>query len=126
MLRLNTIKAQPGATHYKKRLGRGSGSGHGPTAGKGDKGQLQRSGGSVRPGFRRRSDASCIVVFLSADSLILLAATSVLLNLHDLEVLTIKEITLRVACFTGNIIKGRYDRLTLSWEPVNVDESLSK
>src|SRR3954464_10791956 len=51
MLRLNTIKAQPGATHYRKRLGRGSGSGHGPTAGKGDKGQLARSGGSVRPGF---------------------------------------------------------------------------
>src|ERR1700739_2880762 len=51
MLRLNTIKAQPGATHKRKRLGRGSGSGHGPTAGKGDKGQLARSGGSVRPGF---------------------------------------------------------------------------
>src|ERR1700733_3883608 len=51
MLRLNTIKAQPGATHYRKRLGRGSGSGLGPTAGKGDKGQLQRSGGTSRPGF---------------------------------------------------------------------------
>src|SRR3954453_2050885 len=51
MLTLNTIKAQPGATHKTKRLGRGSGSGHGPTAGKGDKGQLARSGGSVRPGF---------------------------------------------------------------------------
>src|SRR6478735_7545299 len=51
MLKLNTIKAQPGATHKRKRLGRGSGSGHGPTAGKGDKGQLARSGGSVRPGF---------------------------------------------------------------------------
>src|SRR3954470_1632429 len=51
MLRLNTIKAQPGATQKRKRLGRGSGSGLGPTAGKGDKGQLQRSGGSVRAGF---------------------------------------------------------------------------
>src|SRR5271163_5305331 len=51
MLTLNTIKAQPGSTHKRKRLGRGSGSGHGPTAGKGDKGQLARSGGSVRPGF---------------------------------------------------------------------------
>ena len=51
MLTLNTIKAQPGSTHKRKRLGRGSGSGHGPTAGKGDKGQLQRSGGSVRAGF---------------------------------------------------------------------------
>ena len=51
MLTLNTIHAQPGATHRRKRLGRGSGSGHGPTAGKGDKGQLQRSGGHSRPGF---------------------------------------------------------------------------
>src|ERR1700681_4591003 len=51
MLRLNTIKAQLGATHKRKRLGRGSGSRHGPTAGKGDKGQLQRSGGHSRPGF---------------------------------------------------------------------------
>src|SRR3954466_16145644 len=51
MLKLNTIRAHLGATHKTKRLGRGSGSGHGPTAGKGDKGQLARSGGSVRPGF---------------------------------------------------------------------------
>src|SRR4051812_6070065 len=51
MLKLNTIKAQPGATHKRKRLGRGSGSGLGPTAGKGDKGQLARSGGTSRAGF---------------------------------------------------------------------------
>ena len=51
MLRLNTMQAHPGATHKKKRLGRGPGSGLGQTAGKGDKGQLARSGGSVRPGF---------------------------------------------------------------------------
>jgi large subunit ribosomal protein L15 len=51
MLKLNTLKPQAGSTSQRKRLGRGSGSGLGPTAGKGDKGQLQRSGGSVRPGF---------------------------------------------------------------------------
>lgn len=51
MLQLNTIKAQPGATHRVKRLGRGAGSGRGGTAGKGHKGQLARSGGRVRPGF---------------------------------------------------------------------------
>jgi len=51
MLRLNNIRAHAGATHKKKRLGRGSGSGHGPTAGKGDKGQLARSGGHSRAGF---------------------------------------------------------------------------
>ncbi len=51
MLKLNTLKPQAGSNKSNKRLGRGSGSGHGPTAGKGDKGQLQRSGGTARPGF---------------------------------------------------------------------------
>lgn len=51
MLKLNTLKPQAGSNTQRKRLGRGSGSGLGPTAGKGDKGQLQRSGGSVRAGF---------------------------------------------------------------------------
>lgn len=34
-----------------KRLGRGNGSGHGQTSGKGNKGQNARAGGGVRPGF---------------------------------------------------------------------------
>jgi large subunit ribosomal protein L15 len=34
-----------------KRIGRGHGSGHGKTAGKGHKGQWARSGGGVKPGF---------------------------------------------------------------------------
>ncbi len=45
------IRAPKGATRKKKRLGRGIGSGHGKTAGKGHKGQNARSGGGVRPGF---------------------------------------------------------------------------
>lgn len=40
-----------GATRRKKILGRGPGSGHGSTAGRGDKGQNARAGGNVRPGF---------------------------------------------------------------------------
>lgn len=35
----------------RKRVGRGSGSGLGCTAGKGNKGQKSRSGGSIPPGF---------------------------------------------------------------------------
>lgn len=34
-----------------KRVGRGTASGHGKTAGRGTKGQSSRSGGKVRPGF---------------------------------------------------------------------------
>lgn len=35
----------------KKRVGRGTGSGHGKTSCRGGKGQTARSGGKVRPGF---------------------------------------------------------------------------
>ena len=48
---LNELKPVEGARHSKKRLGRGTGSGLGKTAGKGNKGQNARSGGGVRPGF---------------------------------------------------------------------------
>ena len=51
MLKLNQLKPQPGSTSQRKRLGRGAGSGLGQTSGKGDKGQLARSGGTSRPGF---------------------------------------------------------------------------
>jgi large subunit ribosomal protein L15 len=40
-----------GATHYKKRVGRGPGSGHGKTAGRGHKGQGSRSGYRHQRGF---------------------------------------------------------------------------
>jgi large subunit ribosomal protein L15 len=45
------IQRPVGATKKRKRVGRGYGSGHGTTSGKGDKGQNARSGGGVRPGF---------------------------------------------------------------------------
>lgn len=48
---LHELKPTLGARHYKKRLGRGIGSGLGKTSGKGNKGQNARSGGGVRPGF---------------------------------------------------------------------------
>lgn len=48
---LHELKPVEGARHSRKRLGRGTGSGTGKTAGKGNKGQNSRSGGGVRPGF---------------------------------------------------------------------------
>ena len=41
-----------GSTKNRKRVGRGPASGHGKTAGRGMNGQLSRSGGGKRPGFR--------------------------------------------------------------------------
>ena len=48
---LSTLKPAKGATHYRKRLGRGPGSGLGKTSGKGHKGQKARAGKTVNPGF---------------------------------------------------------------------------
>lgn len=48
---LNNLRAPEGATHKKKRLGRGPGSGLGKTSGRGNKGQKSRSGYSRKRGF---------------------------------------------------------------------------
>lgn len=48
---LNTIQPAEGATHAKRRVGRGIGSGLGKTAGRGHKGQKSRAGGFHKVGF---------------------------------------------------------------------------
>lgn len=48
---LNTIKPPSGAKKNKQRVGRGMGSGHGKTCGRGHKGQKSRSGGFHKIGF---------------------------------------------------------------------------
>jgi large subunit ribosomal protein L15 len=50
-LSLNNLEAPKGATHKKKRVGRGPGSGLGKTSGRGNKGQKSRSGYSSKAGF---------------------------------------------------------------------------
>ena len=50
-MKLHELTYTKGARHEKKRIGRGTGSGTGKTAGRGHKGQNSRSGGGVRPGF---------------------------------------------------------------------------
>lgn len=48
---LKNIRLPKGATSKPKRRGRGESSGLGKTSGRGNKGQLSRSGGGVRVGF---------------------------------------------------------------------------
>ena len=50
-MELNGLKPAIGSSKNRKRIGRGTGSGHGKTATKGHKGQKARSGGSIKPGF---------------------------------------------------------------------------
>ncbi len=50
-MELNDIQPADGAKHYKRRVGRGIGSGLGKTAGRGHKGQKSRAGGYHKVGF---------------------------------------------------------------------------
>jgi large subunit ribosomal protein L15 len=50
-MQLHDLFPAPGSRKGPKRVGRGHGSGHGGTSGRGDKGQLSRSGGGKGPGF---------------------------------------------------------------------------
>ncbi len=52
MVRQNNLSPAPGATHRRKRVGLGNGSGHGNYCGRGRNGQKSRAGNNkVRPGF---------------------------------------------------------------------------
>ncbi|KMY52612.1 50S ribosomal protein L15 [Bacillus sp. FJAT-27231] len=50
-MKLHELKPAEGSRKSRNRVGRGTGSGNGKTAGKGHKGQKARSGGGVRLGF---------------------------------------------------------------------------
>src|ERR1700745_876717 len=50
-MELNNLKPAVGATHARRRVGRGIGSGLGKTAGRGHKGQKSRAGGFHKVGF---------------------------------------------------------------------------
>lgn len=50
-MQLHTLKPVAGSRKERNRVGRGQGSGNGKTAGRGQRGQKQRSGGGVRLGF---------------------------------------------------------------------------
>jgi large subunit ribosomal protein L15 len=50
-MKLHELRPARGARKTRKRVGRGTASGYGKTAGRGTKGQNSRSGGGVRPYF---------------------------------------------------------------------------
>lgn len=51
-MKIHNLPGDPGRQQKRKRLGRGHGSGHGKTSGKGHKGLQARSGGSVTVAFK--------------------------------------------------------------------------
>ena len=81
-MNLHSLQSTKGATHRRKRLGRGHGSGVGKTCGKGHKGQMARKGHKRKPtfeggqnrlvtrvpirGFNNHNRVNCIAVNVSA------------------------------------------------------------
>ncbi len=51
MLTLSNLSPKAASNKNRKRVGRGQGSGHGQTAGRGHKGAKARSGGGIKMGF---------------------------------------------------------------------------
>ena len=97
-MELNSIKPADGAKHYKRRVGRGIGSGLGKTAGRGHKGQKSRSGGGPAVGFEggqmpmhrrlpKRGFKSHLLQFNAEITL----TTLEVLGLAEVDLLTLKQ-----------------------------------
>ena len=97
-MELNSIQPADGAKHYKRRVGRGIGSGIGKTAGRGHKGQKSRAGGYHKVGFEggqmplqrrlpKRGFKSHLLQFNAEVTL----ASLELLGASDIDMLTLKR-----------------------------------
>lgn len=115
MLTLNTIRAKKGATSSRKRLGRGSGSGTGGTAGKGHKGQLARSGGAVHPSFEGgQTPLYRRLPKRGFTSLQVLWHRDRVLNVGDLETMSGVPTDVSVETLkSAGLLRGRADRLVI-------------
>ena len=97
-MELNGIKPSDGAKHYKRRVGRGIGSGLGKTAGRGHKGQKSRAGGYHKVGFeggqmpmqRRLPKRGFKSALLKFNAEVTLGALN-LLEVSDIDVVVLKQ-----------------------------------
>jgi len=91
-MKLNDLRDNEGATHYKKRLGRGIGSGSGKTAGRGVKGQKARSGvaingfeGGQMPLYRRLPKRGFNNIFAKSFNVVSLARIQAAIDAKKLD-----------------------------------------
>ena len=91
-MKLGQLKPAEGATHSKKRVGRGHGSGLGRNAGRGDKGYHSRSGSKHRPWFEGGQMPLHRRVPKRGFSNFLFKKEFQVVNISDLELLTVNTI----------------------------------
>jgi large subunit ribosomal protein L15 len=91
-MKLNDLRDNEGATHSKKRLGRGIGSGSGKTAGRGVKGQKARSGvaingfeGGQMPLYRRLPKRGFKNIFAKKFNVVSLARVQTAIDAKKLD-----------------------------------------
>ncbi|RVA06154.1 50S ribosomal protein L15, partial [Mesorhizobium sp. M7A.F.Ca.US.002.01.1.1] len=91
-MKLNDLRDKDGATHSKKRLGRGIGSGSGKTGGRGVKGQKARSGvaingfeGGQMPLYRRLPKRGFNNIFATSFTVVSLARIQVAIDAKKLD-----------------------------------------
>jgi large subunit ribosomal protein L15 len=111
-MRLNELKPVQGSRKTRKRLGRGVASGAGKTAGRGNKGHNQRSGGGVRPGYeggqmpihRRLPKRGFTNIFKEKISVV---------NIRDLNRFKSGSVVDEAALVAQKLVKGRPDGIKL-------------
>jgi large subunit ribosomal protein L15 len=114
-MKLNELSPPDGSRRSRKRIGRGVGSGHGKTAGRGTKGHNSRSGGGVRPGFeggqmplhRRLPKRGFTNIFKKKIAVI---------NIRDLANFESGSIVDEAALVRVGLVKGRRDGIKLLGE----------
>ncbi len=116
-MKLNDLRDKDGATHSKKRLGRGIGSGSGKTAGRGVKGQKARSGvaingfeGGQMPLYRRLPKRGFNNIFAKDFNVVSLARIQVAIDAGKLDA---KETVTVEALIKAGVIRRAKDGVRL-------------
>ena len=112
-MQMNTIKPAAGSKKARRRVGRGSASGLGKTAGRGSKGQKSRAGGFHKVGFeggqmplQRRLPKRGFVSHLSRDTAEVRLSDLAKLPIADIDILALKAAGLVPATAkTAKVIK---------------------
>ena len=116
-MKLNELRDNEGATHSKKRLGRGIGSGSGKTAGRGVKGQKARSGvaingfeGGQMPLYRRLPKRGFNNIFAKSFNVVSLARIQTAIDAKKLDA---KETVTVEALVKAGVIRRAKDGVRL-------------
>ena len=112
-MRLHELKPRPGAKHRVKRLGCGESSGHGKTSGKGHKGQKARSGGSIRLGFEGGQMPLIRRLPKRGFNNTAFKTKYALVNLVDLEALSVEGIINEAVLREQGLVRGRFDGIKI-------------